>query len=577
MVKPHLLLLVLLIAALCGQAKGDPSFPPTGVTFTTSDAKLQALYDAAVTEEAANVLPFTPTMNILVEGAGYSSCWIETQPMGGEMYAQRNVPAALNNQLIFIQTQRSDGRYPGVVSRSKPAPSGTGADEGQAPVLSDKLSPGFATLQGFCFPDPAWRMYFWIGKDKTYLQKLYDSLAAYDAYLWRTRDSNGDGVLETWCTNDTGEDNSTRYTTRNAPRYWPYDTPPGSPGTPNPQDPTDYKKHWPDQSRKKIPPFPIDQVLVPFDSMDYMAYSYDARATLAKISRELNNGKEADWQQKAEEVRKTLAATLWNPGRHACFDHDKNGKPLEELVHNNLRAMYHGIFTQKMADEFINYHLLNSAEFWTPFPLTSIAIDSPLFENASGNNWSGQPEGLTYQRAIRALENYGHYSIVTLLGQKLTDALERCDNQFTQQYDPFTGAPANKRGGYGPTILATLEYISRMNGVHADLAAGRVWWSSCDDKEFTYAQRWGDDNWTLVSAKGEMTGSLNGHEVFHCTVGTRVVTDLDGNVIAVVGITSSPRKIDLHMAQQQHELTVAPDEVIKIDPSKPTGLAEPSL
>ena len=47
--------------------------------------------------------------------------------------------------------------------------------------------------------------------------------------------------------------------------------------------------------------------------MDVMAYSYDARATLAKISRELGNGKEDFWQKQAEEVRERLAASCGIP------------------------------------------------------------------------------------------------------------------------------------------------------------------------------------------------------------------------------------------------------------------------
>ena len=49
----------------------------------------------------------------------------------------------------------------------------------------------------------------------------------------------------------------------------------------------------------------------------------------------------------------------------------------------------------------------SSAARQTPTPLPSIAISDPRFKNDGGNDWSGQPEGLTFQRAIRGLENYG--------------------------------------------------------------------------------------------------------------------------------------------------------------------------
>ena len=180
----------------------------TEVTFQTTDMELQKLYDAAEQKTKSNIVQFTPTMKVLVEGGGYNNAWIETQPMGGEMYAKRNLEVALNNQLVFIKCQRFDGRLPGmVISTAR-------AQEMMAKKMPDamiwmpcvKLLADFEMFQGYCFPDPAWRMYFWIGKDKDYLRKLCKALEGHDDYLWQTRDSNGDWILETWCVWDTGED-----------------------------------------------------------------------------------------------------------------------------------------------------------------------------------------------------------------------------------------------------------------------------------------------------------------------------------------------------------------------------------
>jgi len=175
----------------------------TGVSFHSTDADLQRLFDVAEAKAAANIVQFTPTMKALVEGGGYANVWIETQPMGGEMYAKRNLEVALNNQLLFLFGQRADGRLPGmVVSGSTALKHGWDkrAPEGFVWLPEYRVAADFEMFQGYCFPDPAWRMYFWANKDRNYLRKLYRALEAHDAYLWRTRDSNGDGLLETWCT-----------------------------------------------------------------------------------------------------------------------------------------------------------------------------------------------------------------------------------------------------------------------------------------------------------------------------------------------------------------------------------------
>lgn len=556
----HILIALLLAPPAILHATGQ-----TGVSFRTADADLQRLFDAAEAKAASNIVQFTPAMKALVEGGGYGNVWIETQPMGGEMYAKRNLEVALNNHLLFLLGQRADGRLPGmVVSGESVLKRGWDKKPPEAYVWLPEhgMVADFEMFQGFCFPEPAWRMYHWMGRDKTYLQKLYNSLDRYDAYLWRTRDSNGDGLLETWCVWDTGEDHSNRLTTRFSPNRWPFDQPPGTAGLPNPQNPEHYRSYWVYQFRDKLPAPTLDQIMVPFASMDIMAYSYNARATLATIAAELGNGQEDHWQRQAEEVRVRLIEKLWDPARHACFDRDRTGKTLPELVHNNLRCMWYGIFTQEMADAFIKHHLLNPGEFWTPVPLVSIARSEPLYENATVNDWSGQPQGLTFQRAIGALERYGHFAEVTLIGQKLLPVLIRNGCTFPQQLDAVTGEPSGpKPDGYGPMILAALEYISRMRGIHLDVEQGQVWWSALDGADFTYTQRWGNRTWTLAAGKDRFTASLNARELFSCTPGVRVVTDLEGNVGEIAGIASSPKPAALQVAGVLREFSVKPNEV----------------
>ena len=543
---------------------------PAGVTFRSADADLQRLYDAAEARLRENIAQFTPSTKILVEGGGYPNAWIETQPMGGEMYAKRDPQVGLNNQVIFMLAQREDGRLPGMVVSGEIVRQ-RGWDqkppEGYVWMPEVSVAADFEMFQGLCFPEPAWRMYHWMGRDRAYLQMLYDSLEAHDGYLWRTRDSNSDGLLETWCVWDTGEDHSNRLTTRWAPNRWPFEQPPGTKGLPDPQNPDQYQRYWVYQFRDKLPAPTLDQVMVPFASMDVMAYSYNVRATLATIAAELGNGKERYWRRQAKEVRCHLIEKLWISDRHACFDLDRLGRRLPELVHNNLRCMWYGIFTQDMADAFVKHHLLNPEEFWTPVPLVSIARNESLYENALVNNWSGQPQGLTYQRAIGALERYGHHAEVILIGQKLLPVLIRNGCTFPQQLDAVTGAPSGpKPDGYGPMILAALEYLSRMHGIYVAVERERVWWSALNDegKNFTYTQARGDMRYELAVAEGWARGTVNGKQLFSCRAGVRIVTDEHGAVLEVIGISPEPVDIELVIGERRTQGRILPNAVYEL-------------
>ncbi len=483
--------------------------PATGVCFTTGDEFLQRLFDAAEAVCRGNVVRYPPPfdMDILIEGSGYTGAFLETQPMGGLMWGKRDLLVARNNQLIFMLNQAPDGQ------------------------LAYRINPEFrrfGSLQGYCFPTPAWELFFLLNKDREYLRRLAAALEGHDRFLHATRDYDRNGCLEALRSTDTGEDGSSRY--------------------------------------------PHDPALLPcyHESMDVMAYAYDGQITLARISAELDDGRAGLWQAKAEATRRKLIDYLWRPDKHACYDRDRNNEFMEVLVHNNLRCMYHGIFTPDMAHAFVRHHLLNPDEFWTPLPLVSIAANDPLFRSVSHNNWSGQPQGLTFQRAVRALENYGHYAEVTLIGEKLLAAVG-AKLLFTQQFDPWTGAPNEPEGvrtsTYGPTALAVLEYIAHMHGVELLPHRNEVWFSGLarEGRDYEYTQRWHGRNFMLRMKDGRFEGLVDGRQMFTCSANVRVVTDLGGRLTRVVGISPEPQRVTVGLGPAARTRTVAPNQTFDID------------
>jgi hypothetical protein len=218
-----------------------------------------------------------------------------------------------------------------------------------------------------------------------------------------------------------------------------------------------------------------------------------------------------------------------------------------------------------MADRFVKEHLMNPDEFFTPFPLTSIAKNDNAFRNASENNWSGQPEGLTYQRTIRALENYGYFSEITTFGEKLIDCVGK-RNTFPQQFDPFTGefSEADKRTDYGPTALSVLEYISRFYGVHVQF--DEIYWGALgrDNHELSYTQHWDGDTFSVQTKDGTTIGSINRKEIFRVSNGVRVVTNWKGKVTKIINIKGTLLTVDYSVNGKQKTVQLAPNQVLKI-------------
>ena len=477
--------------------------PETSVSFHCKNTRLQRLYDEAEQKCRGNLKQFGDR-SVLVEGGGYEKIWLETQPMGGEMYALRNLEAGLNNCLLFMENQRPDGRLPGSIQ-----------------YADGRIEPQFNKYQGFCFPFPALNLYYLTGENREYLDFLKETLIRFDSCLWHTRSLKDDGLLRSFCVYDTGEDLALRY--GDAPCWWTEDAPPEG-----------YQ-------------------VVPMASMDVTSWSYACRDTLAEICRIQKKTDEAEaWTKKAAAVAASLKKGLWNERRGALFDRDKNGKTLDVLCHNTLRCMYWGSVSQDMADRFVKEHLLNPAEFWTPFPLPSVAANDPLFRNAPENNWSGQPEGLTFQRAILALEKYGYHKLVTALGEKLFAAVAENGYRFTQQFDPFTGRPSLVhltthqpvppdsgepiQDAYGPTLLATLEYIAHRFGIHPHL--GNVWFSLGSGEEYAYDAQFYGRRYEIRSDGKQAEIRLDGKTICTHPCGFRLITDRRGKALRKTAIES---------------------------------------
>ena len=476
--------------------------PETSVVFRTEDEKIQRVYDAAEEKCRLNLKLFGHDV-VLVEGGGYEKIWLETQPMGGEMYVLRNPEAALNNCLLFMRYQREDGRLPGSIQ-----------------YTGGKVEPQFNKYQGFCFPFPALNLYYLFGQDPDYLEQLKETLIRFDSCLWRTRHITGDGLLSSFCVYDTGEDRAVRY--GDAPCWWEEDMPPEG-----------YQ-------------------VVPMASMDVTSWSIASRLTLAEICRIQGDPAAEAWLAKAQETAGALRKGLWDNKRGALFDRDCKGNTVDVLCHNTLRCMYWGSVSRDMAGRFVKEHLLNPEEFLTPFPLPSVAANDPAFRNAPENNWNGQPEGLPYQRAILALERYGYDRMVTALGNKLINAVDNGGLRFTQQFDPFTGKPSlvhavthqpvkedsgeSVQDAYGPTMLACLEYIAHHYGIHPHL--GNVWFSLGTGKPYEYEALFYDHRYGIRSSGRRAEIRIDGKKIGAWDTGIRLVTDEHGNILRTVSIES---------------------------------------
>ena len=149
----------------------------------------------------------------------------------------------------------------------------------------------------------------------------------------------------------------------------------------------------------------------------------------------------------------------------------------------------------------------------------------------------------------------------TMIGNKFLNAIGD-SLKFGQQFDPFTGIASESsiRNGYGPTVLASLEFISRFYGIN--ISQDKIYWTCLDNKNrYEYSQKWGDRLFKMETKGSKVFCSVNGKEVFSFTKGIRVASDLEGKTIEVVGIEAKDEKATITIGGKTISLSVSPNTV----------------
>lgn len=405
--------------------------------FLTKDPRWQRTWDAALAVLAGNVrlLPRYP-QSVLIEGAVYPGIWQECGPHEGLVYGtlapfipeQPGQPTPLqiarNNHMAFFALQKEDGQLPASVKTTEV---GYGQIQMVVPIAAT-----------------AWELCQLPGADEfsdELLVTAYRACSRWDAWLRQYRDTRKTGLVEGFCTYDTGHDNSPRWA-----------------GIPN---------RCPDADARKCPDLPSMPRLCP----DLSATVYGGRIALAHMATALGKGDEASrWHEDAETLRRLIIDKLYSPEDAAFYDLDAQNKFVRvrsDVISRVLgehvlkrydakdKAIFEAIWTRQIH---------NPKAFWAPYPLTSIAQDDPTFVRPiPRNSWGGATQALTALRAPRWMPHYGKQAELNKMMQQWTEAISR-HTEFRQQMDPQTGDFTQADpSGYSPAALVYLDYTRRLS------------------------------------------------------------------------------------------------------------------
>jgi hypothetical protein len=389
-------------------------------------------WDAALATLAGNV-KLVPRFDqpVLFEGSVYRGTWQECGPHESLMYAElaeyvkpiegkpSPLQVAKNTHRAFFTLQRKDGQLPASVKLS-------GIGWGQIQMVVPIAATAWEIAQ--------------MSKDEVFLSEAYSACSRWDAWLRRFRDTRGTGLVEAFCTYDTGQDNSPRWA-----------------GVSNACPENDAKKCPPGQSVPRLCP-------------DLSATAFGGRVALSAMATALGKAAEAQkWTDDAEHIRALILEKLWCEEDAGFYDVAPDGSFVRIRTVANCRVLGEHLLRTSVSREKRIFHALwerqlhNPKAYWARYPFPSIATNDPKFVRPiPRNSWGGASQALTALRTLRWMDSYGKSREQRTLMEQWCEAIVRA-GAFCQQMDPETGVFTQPDpGGYSPCALVFLHFAKRL-------------------------------------------------------------------------------------------------------------------
>lgn len=508
-------------ALATGAAAGPRSAPGRTPTFRTADARWQDAYDRATQVLAGNV-QILPRYDrpVLIEGSSYRGVWMECAPYEALVYRKFRPDVARNTHLGFFALQRPDGQIPANIKLA-------GVGFGQIQMVT----PIAAT---------AWELARATGDDEL-LQTAYAACARWDDWLMRWRNTRGTGLVEGFCTYDTGMDNSPRWA-----------------GAPN---------QCPDADARRLPAAPGLPRLCP----DLSATTYGGRVALSAMAAALGRPAEADrWRAKAETLRGLILSKLYSTADADFYDLDADDRFVKIDCDVLSRVCAEHVVDQPLFDALWTRRLHDPHGFWAPWPLPSVSLDDPRFVRPiPPNSWGGASQALTALRAGRWLDHYGRSAEFAGLMGRWCEAIQR-DPSFRQQVDPLTGEfTAGDAPGYSPCALVMVDFTWRLAGVREEgdhlVWTARPGHPAARSAAFeTPTDRGGVARMRYDAQGAEL--SLDGRPVARVEGGAaRLVTDKAGRPVRLVGVAEQAQAVSLHLpGRAARQVQLSPNQRLRL-------------
>lgn len=295
--------------------------------------------------------------------------------------AYRHIDARLAEDQIrlVLDHQREDGMLPDAVH-----------DEGlvthlDLPVSAEVTKPPIAAWT-------VWQLYEKSG-NREFLDEVYEPLARWNRWWFEKNDFNRDGLCQYNHPNSSGLDDS-----------------------------------------------PLWDGGMPVETPELNTYLCLQMEALARIADMIGLPQDAiGWRQSADEVARLMIDKMWDE-EAGVFWAMRNGRPIHILTPFSLYPFWTGRMPPSISERLIA-HLMDPREFWTRYPLPTVAKSDPNYDPEQ--MWRGPTWVNINYLFIDALTRCGRDDLAVELRERTLELVMQLDDIF-EYYHPDTGAPPPK-------------------------------------------------------------------------------------------------------------------------------------
>lgn len=206
------------------------------------------------------------------------------------------------------------------------------------------------------------------------------------------------------------------------------------------------------------------------EGVDLNCYIYRDLLAFARLAEDAGQFEVAtEYRGKATALGERIQSLMWDEESGFYYDlQAKTGQRIPVKAVSGFAPLWAGLATREQAKQLIYGHLFNATEFWSPWPVATLARSEPGYSQTTlerdlGCNWRACTWISTNYMIFASLRHYGFGQLASLVANATRRLMERAGNR--EWYNSETGEGNGLNPFWGWSLLGHFMEFEDQTGV----------------------------------------------------------------------------------------------------------------